>query len=168
MNNFYSAQLQARKIQEDTGMSLDEILKLDMDAYARLTNRPTVGELVAQAAEAWPPGRPRQEPAPAQQPALAPRGIDFAAMDMQTYAQLRSQLIGRSPKEGHGIFDSVGSGSEEYTNAVRAQSGRTAWNNANVVEPPRLERLRYVRQDDQRDTRSRADRFSTPGNAFNL
>ena len=147
-----------------------EIETMPMDEFARLAGRQTIGQAATQAFETEPPGRPRQESAPAQSapqpPAAEPQGIDVASMDMQTYAQLRGQLgMGRSHKEGRGIFDSESSRSEAYTNAVRAQSGRTAWNNANVVEPPRLERP-YVKQDVQIDTRSARDRFATPGNSW--
>jgi len=62
--------------------------------------------------------------------------------------------------EGVGIFG--GSTAQSKT-----AFGRSQYSRANVVEPPRLEG-RYVRHDDQRDTRSAAQRFGTPGNAFGI
>jgi hypothetical protein len=171
MTDLYTlAQLNAFKLQEETGMTLAELAALPLDEYARLTNRPTPAQaalaaLDAQSEQAQPPAPAAPQSAP-QPPAPESQGVDFRSMSMDEYAAVRGQLgVGVSHKEGRGIFDSVGSHSDAYTAAVRAQSGRTGWSQGNVTEPPRLEG-RFVRQDDQRDYRSAAERFSTPGNSW--
>lgn len=171
MNEFYArTMLNTQRLQEETGLTPAQILALPSDEYARLTGRLSVSQIAAQAAGIEPPGRPRREPvaaqtAPQPQPPEA-QGIDVAALSMEQYAAVRGQLgVGRSHGEGKGIFDSVGSRSDEYTAAVRAQSGRTGWTTSNVVESPRLER-RYARPDVQPDTRPAVQRFSTPGNSY--
>lgn len=168
---YSSIELSAYRLQAGTGLTPAEILALPTDEYARLTHRSTIGEIAAMAAE--PPGIPRQEPAPAQAPQAAPQapesgpqGIDISQLSAEQYAQVRGQLgMGRSQKEGRGIFDSVGSASEEYTAAVRAQSGRTGWNTSNVVESPRVNRI-FVQPDPVPEHQSARDRFSTPGNVY--
>jgi hypothetical protein len=160
--------LAAQRIAE-TGLTAAELLALSHDEYARITGRATISETVSQASgyQVSPPPAPQEQtPAPVRTRAPLTPGFDFASMDMEQYAAVRGQLgVGVSRKEGRGIFDSVGSRSDEYTNAVRAQAGRTAMSNANTVEPPRLTD-RYVRQDDMRDHRTAAQRFSTPGNSY--
>ena len=154
-----------------SGFTAHEIATMPLDEFARLAGRQTISQAATQAFGTEPPGRLRQEPAPAQTvpqaPAPEPQGIDVTALSMDEYIQLRGQLgVGRSQQEGKGIFDSVGSRSDEYTAAVRGQAGRTGWTTSNVVESPRLER-RYARQE-QPDTRPAAQRFSNPSNAFSL
>jgi hypothetical protein len=90
-------------------------------------------------------------------------GIDVNSPEF--FHAWRSQRV--SGGEGKGIFDSVGSRSEEYRSAARRQAGRTGWVNSNVIEPPRIEG-RYLRHDDRLDRRSTAERFSTPGNEFSI
>lgn len=153
--------LTGRKFMEDTGLTAADILKLDADEYARLTDRPTVGEIAAQA-HGYAPGRPREEHVPQQPtPDPAPQGIDPSS-DEYFHAWRANRTRGG---EGVGVFDSVSSQSDQYRAATRAQSGRTALAGNNVVESPRLEG-RFVRQDDTRDARSAAQRLATPGNAF--
>jgi hypothetical protein len=171
MNDFYAqTMLSTRKIQEDTGMTLDQILALPADEYARLTGRPTVGQLAAQVYDDV-PGTPRRDApetsqAAAQPSALASQGVDVSGMDMADYAAMRGQLgMGISRKENRGIFDSVSSRSAEYASAVRVQAGRTGWSTSNVVESPQVNRV-YTKPDTHLDTRSAVERFSTPGNSF--
>jgi hypothetical protein len=95
-------------------------------------------------------------------------GIDFAQLSMEQYAALRGQLgIGVGRKEGKGIFDSVSSRSQAYADATRAPSGRTAYSVANLTEAPKL-LGRQERQGDRIDYRSATERFSTPGNSFQI
>jgi len=136
------------------GMSAGEIEALSFADYAARTGRTlsVTPELAA----------PPQAVA-VQHPAHPP-GIDFASMDMQTYAQVRGQLgIGRG-EYGRGALD--GGSTADWVQAAQRKAGRSAWQGRNVVEPPRLER--YVRQDEHRDTRSVAERFGTPGNSFQV
>lgn len=150
----------------DTGLSFRELAEMDMTEYARVTGRPTpveaaIAALDTQHAANQTPQTPR--PSPAVPDAGQP--VDISSLSVDEYAALRDQFGVHGQREGRGIFDSVGSQSQVYRDAVRAQSGRTALNNTRVVEPPRLEG-RFVRQDDIRDARAAAQRFSTPGNAF--
>lgn len=153
-----------QKLMEETGLSADQILRMDMQEYARLTGRQSPARAATQTLdaeyEAPAPQGQEQPPAGVQEP---PQGIDpNSAEYFLAWRQNRAR-----GGEGRGIFDSVGSRSDEYTAAVRAQSGRTMYGQSNVVEPPRLEG-RFVNHDEQRDNRTAAQRFSTPGNAFNL
>ena len=166
MNEFYAhTMLNTQRLQEETGLTPAQILALPSDEYARLTGRLSMSQIAAQAAGTEPPGTPRQEPAPAEtapqpQPPEA-QGIDPSSQEY--FLAWRAQRV--SGGEGKGIFDSIGSRSEEYTAAARGQAGRTGWTTSNVVESPRLER-RYARPDVQPDTRPAMQRFSTPGNSY--
>jgi hypothetical protein len=136
--------LTAQQIMEQTGLSAAELAALPMDEYARLSGRPTV-------AQSTPP---------------APQTPDFVNMSMDDYAAYRQQAgIGVSQKERRGIFDSAPSQSQAYTNAAHVQAARTAMSNVNVEQPRRVDG-RYLNLDEQRDTRSKAQRFSTPGNSY--
>ena len=149
-----------------SGFTAHEIATMPLDEFARLAGRQTIGQAATQAFDTEPPGRPRQEPAPAQSapqppaPEPGPPGMDPNSQEYFLAWRAQRQRGG----EGRGIFDSVGSQSDEYTAALRAQAGRTGWTTGNVVGSPRLER-RYARQE-QPDTRPAVQRFSTPGNAF--
>lgn len=137
----------------ETGLTAAELLSMDMAEYARVTGRPTGSQ---------PPAPQPQETAGTPEP----EGIDVSSLDMDQYSALRGQLgMGVSRAEGRGIFDSVGSQSAEYRAATRAQAGRTAWTTSNVVESPRLPRV-FLNPDEQRDTRTVAERFSFPGSAW--
>jgi hypothetical protein len=153
-----------QKMLEDTGLTPAEILALPADEYARLSNRATpVESAVAALGYADEPAAPSAPQSVPQPPADAGQGIDPNSAEY--FLAWRDNRV--SGGEGRGIFDSVGSRSDAYTSAVRRHAGRGALSSANVVEPPRVDG-RYVRQDDMRDTRPAAERFSTPGNAFNF
>jgi hypothetical protein len=176
MTDFYaSTMLAVRKVQEDTGLTMDEILALPADEYARLTGRETPSQVAARvAAELYP--QPAQPQVPvtkshSAESALLPGpespGVDAASLDMQAYSAFRHQIGLDKAGQDQGIFGSTGSQSETYRSAAHAHSGRTALSNTNVTEAPKLTG-RYVRQDDHRDTRSAAERFGTPGNSFQV
>lgn len=148
-------------------MSAADINRMDMSTYARLTGRATLGYAVAQVVETAPPGMPRQAvPAQIVPQAPTPEGIDFANLSMSDYAALRGQLgIGHRGEYGRGALD--GGSTADWVQAAQRKPGRSAWQGRNVVEGPRLEG-RFLRQDEQRDSRSLAERFSTPGNSFSI
>jgi hypothetical protein len=154
------AWLRAQQMTETfSGFTADEINAMSMDEFARLSGRSY--KAIPLTVHGDDP-----EPVPESQEAAEPKGVDIASMDMATYAQFRQAAgIGVGRKEGRGIFDSASY--QAQLSGARAQAGRTALSNGNVVEPPRLTG-RYMRQDDMRDTRSAAERFSTPGNSFYL
>lgn len=165
MNSAYlAAQLTARRICEETGMSMADVAALPLDEWARLSGRATpaqaaIAAFEAQHEQAQPPA-PATPQSPPQAPESQPQGID-----PDSYEYFLAWRASRtSGGEGRGIFDSVGSQSDTYTSAVRAQAGRTALSRANVQEAPRLTGRTILRQDDMRDTRSVSDRFGTPGN----
>jgi hypothetical protein len=145
--DFYAAQLQARQIQEDTGMTLDQILKLDMTEYARLTNRPTPTEAALEALgyDEPVPGRPRQEqaPAPVQEPPQPPQGIDVSSLSMSDYAQLRSQLGMGGREYGVGIMNS-GQGTSDWIAVAQRKAGRSAMQGQNVQEAARPDAGKYL------------------------
>jgi hypothetical protein len=147
----------------ETGLTPAELLALPMDEYARATGRPTPTQAALRALDAQqPPQAPQEAPEAPQAPETQPQGIDVNSDEY--FLAWRSQRV--SGGEGRGIFDSVSSRSAEYLGAARAQSGRTAYSQGNVVEPPKLTG-RYV-QDDMRDPRTAAERFSNPSNLFQL
>lgn len=78
----------------ETGLSAAELTALDMDEFASVTGRPTMGEIAAHALDSAPPAQ--QAPAPAQTP--APEQPDPLSMDWQDYAAWReaSGLAARS------------------------------------------------------------------------
>jgi hypothetical protein len=97
-----------------------------------------------------------------------PEPVSVAAMNNAEYAAYREQIgMGQSQKEGKGIFDSVSSRSQAYTDAARVQSGRTAWVGSNVEDAPKIDmKSRLEDRTSRLDERSAAQRFSTPGNSF--
>lgn len=143
-------------------LSAAEINRMSFEDFARRTGRRTPAQAAIAALDAAyqasAPTAPQQPLEPVQEPQQSRQNVTE-----EQFLAWRAQRV--SGGEGKGIFDSVGSRSDAYTNAVHAQSGRTAMSNANVQEPPRLEG-RFARQDDMRDTRSAAQRFSTPGNLY--
>ena len=165
-----SIELLAQQRLAETGLSPAELLSLDMADYARLTGRPTIGQVAAQAAETAPPGTPRQDPAgvmAAQHPEHSAEdpGIDFRQMTIAEYAQLRGQLgVGRGRQYGVGITNS-GAGTADWIAAAQAKGGRHGWQGQNVVESPRIDRP-AVRPDVQPDTRSATQRLSNPGTVW--
>jgi hypothetical protein len=166
MHDFYAAQLHARQIEEETGLSLADQAAMPLDEWARLAYGQTpvqaaIAALDAQSVGSTPAAAPAQgAPDAPQQPARAPEGIDpDSAEHFHAWRAQRAR-----GGEGVGIFDSVDSRSDAYAAAVRSQAGRGALSNANVREAPRLTG-RYLDHDAQRDTRTTAQRLSTPGNA---
>ena len=159
----------------ETGLSVRELLDMDMSEFARLTGRETPSQVAARvAAELYP--QPAQPQVPvtesySAESALLPGpespGVDAAPIDMKAYSAFRHQIGLDKAGQDQGIFGSTGSQSETYRSAAHAHSGRTALSNINVTEAPKLTG-RYVRQDDHRDTRSAAERFGTPGNSFQV
>lgn len=150
--------LAARDFRDKFGdMSADEIEALSFADYAARTGR-TLS--VTPEPTAPPPAvADVQRPASEEHP-----GIDFSQLSMTDYAQLRGQLGVGGREYGRGTLD--GGSTADWIAAAQQKAGRSAWQGRNVVEPPQLER--YVRQDEHRDTRSIADRFSTPGNSFQI
>ena len=159
-------ELSVYKIMAETGLSAQELNQLPMDEWARLTGRPTIGQLAAQAGDFEPPGIPRQ-PAPQPQETTGtpePPGIDVSSLDMAEYAQLRQQLgMGQRRKEGVGLLNQTGT--QTWVEAARSQPGRSGFQGSNVVESPRIPRP-VVRPDVPLDARSVAERFSFPGSAW--
>jgi hypothetical protein len=148
---------------ELSDLSPQEINRLSVTDYARI--RESAGlpgidpysDAYAKYEASAPQGQ-EQPSVPVQEPQSAPQGID---PDSDEFFLAWRQNRARGG-EGIGIMNQSG---QSWAEAARRQPGRSSWQNANVVEPPRLEG-RYVRQDDMRDTRPAAERFSTPGNAF--
>lgn len=138
----------ARQIQEDTGLSAADILKLDMDKYAKLSQRPTPAQAALEAlgyADESPAPAPQQAPAGEPEPVQEqPQSLD---PDSPEYFHAWRANRARGG-EGKGIFDSVGSRSDAYTAAVRQQAGRTAYSQGNVTEAPKLDMSgRWARAD---------------------
>jgi hypothetical protein len=167
MHDFYAAQLHARQIEEETGLSLADQAAMPLDEWARLAYGQTpaqaaIAALDARSVGSAPSAAPAQgAPDALQHPARAPQSIDPNSAEY--FHAWRAQRARGG--EGVGIFDSVDSRSDAYATAVRAQAGRGALSNSNVTEAPRLTG-RYLDHDTLRDTRTPAQRFSTPGNAF--
>jgi hypothetical protein len=167
MDAYYSAQLRARQIMDETGMSLDDVLKLDMSEYARLTNRQTPTQAALAALADLDAQAPRQE-APTQPPAapeIAPQGVSVQDMSFEQYAALRGQLGMTGREYGVGIMNGA-AGTGAWAAAAKAKAGRHGWENANSVEAPRLEGRTVLKQDQQLDTRSAAQRFSNQANMW--
>lgn len=169
MNDFWNAQLRARQVQEDTGISLADQAKMPLDEWSRLAYGMTPVQAALRALDAQQsPQAPQEVSGTPQAPESDPVGIDVSQLTIEQYAALRGQLgIGKSRQEGRGIFDSVGSRSQAYTDAARQQAGRTGWSTSNVVESPRLTN-RHMNHDERRDTRTAGERFGTPGNSFQI
>ena len=144
-------------------LSAQDINRMDMATFSRLTGRLAPAETVhaaRRAAEQEPPAVPQTAPKVTQAPEDQPPGIDLANMDMETYAALRGQLgIGQGRQEGRGIFHSVGSQSQEYRDAARRQTGRTAYSQSNITPAPSLTG-RQERQSDRLDHRPPHQRLS--------
>jgi hypothetical protein len=162
--NFAETQLQARKIAEQTGLSMADIASLPLDEFARLTRGQTPAQAAIAAFEAQhKQEHPESESAP-QPPESAPQPVDIASMDMATYAQFRQEVGIGGREYGNGLFGIHGS----WADAARAKAGRSAMaGNRNTVESPRIGRA-FINHDDRIDHRSAAERFSTPGNEFRV
>jgi hypothetical protein len=110
----------AGRIREAAGdLSAAEIDRMPMAEYARLRERAGLDPVdpFATAYSQYEPEHQRQDQPP------APEGIDPNSDEY--FLAWRSQRARGG--EGKGIFDSVGSQSDVYTNAVRQQAGRTAY-----------------------------------------
>lgn len=159
--------LTAQQLMEATGLSASELASLPMDEFARLSGRPTPAQAAIDALDARYESQTPQAPAPTQTQPLAPepQGVSVQDMTMEQYAQLRSQLGVQGREYGVGITTSQ-AGTQDWIAAAQAKSGRHGWENANEVQAPRLEGRTVLRQDDFRDTRPAAQRFTFPGSAF--
>jgi hypothetical protein len=148
-------EISALRVMAETGLTAAELARLPMDEYARLTNRPTPTQAALAALDAqYERQEAQQAPRSPQAPQSAPEapqeqppGIDLASMDMRAYAAFRQQYgIGTSPGN-RGILDGGNSRSQAYTDAVRAQSGRTAMSTQNVRPSARLEGRTVLKPD---------------------
>lgn len=156
----------AADMAELDGLDANSIRRMSMSSYAEIRRRAGLPERdpFEDAYQDYePPQAERTVSAPeAVQANAEPQGIDIASMDMNTYAQLRSQLgvVGR--EYGRGALD--GGSTADWVQAAQRKAGRSAWQGRNVQESPRIDG-RFLKQD-ERDTRSAAQRFSTPGNSW--
>lgn len=118
--------LAARRIAE-TGLSAAELAALDMDEYARLTNRQTIGEVAAHALESanQAPGPQASQPAPAQTPD-ASQEPDITSMDWATYAEYR-RASGIAARSSEGMSHASLSMADRWLRPTVAPSGRTRY-----------------------------------------
>lgn len=133
-----------QKIQEDTGMTMDQILALPADEYARLSGRQTPAEAAVAALDAAygpsVPQAPHQPPAPVQEP----QGIDLASMTMEQYAAVRGQLGVQGRQYGRGIMQ--GGGTADWIAAAQSRGiGRTSYGQQNVQDAARVDAGKYLR-----------------------
>lgn len=147
-------ELQAALRVAQTGLTPAELLALPLDEYARVTGRATPVQAALRALGA-------QQPPHAPQPAPeAPQPAGVEVNSDEFFHLWRAQRS--SGGEGRGIFDSVGSQSQEYRDAAAKHAGRTAMAGREVhAAVPRV----FV-PEPERDQRSAAQRFSTPGNSY--
>ena len=137
-----------QKVMETTGLSADDILKMDMSEYGRLTGRQSPAQAATQALDAEydtsaPQGQ-EQPPGPVQEPQRQPQGLDIGSMDMQTYAQLRAQLGVGGREYGVGVMNS-GAGSADWVAAARTKVGRTKYGQQNTQDAARIDAGKYLR-----------------------
>jgi hypothetical protein len=85
-------------------------------------------------------------------------------MSLEQYAALRQQAGIGQGNYGRGALD--GGSTQDWIAAAQKQAGRHGWQNANTVESPRLEGRTVLKQDQQLDTRSAAQRFSNQANMW--
>lgn len=127
-----------RMADEFDGYSAGEIERMPMSDYARIRERAGLDPVdpFASAYSQYESEHqaPEQPPAPLQEPQSAPEDIT----NEQFLAWRQNRVSGG---EGRGVFDSVGSQSDEFTSAVRRQAGRGALSNANVEDAPRIGRV---------------------------
>jgi hypothetical protein len=118
-----------RELFED--MSPQEINRIPMAEYARMTGRGHIPETVPQARREAP-----QEPQGA--PDSGPQGISVTDMSMDEYASVRESLGVTGGREyGRGIFDSRGR--DEWISAASQKSGRGGLVNSGVIESPKID-----------------------------
>lgn len=158
--DFWNAQLRARQVEEDTGISLADQANMPLDEWSRLAYGVTPAQAALAAINAQ-----NEQPEPVE-PVFTetvtgrePVGIDVNS-DEFFLAWRQSRTSGG---EGKGLFDSVSSQSAEYRAAAARHAGRTGY--GREVHPEPLTG-RYLRQGDAIDNRSARDRFYTPGNSF--
>jgi hypothetical protein len=164
-NDYYAAQLRARQVAEETGLTLAEIAELPLDEWSRLTHGKTAAQAALEAIGSQvAPQPPAALPDTAftQQAAPEPQGIDVNSLSMDQYAALRGQLgIGQSRQEGIGILNQSG---QSWAEAARQQPGRSGWQNKNVTPAPSLTGRQVAAP--AIDNRTRAERFTFPGSAY--
>jgi hypothetical protein len=130
-----------QKLMEDTGLSADEILRMDADEYARLTGRPTPAQaaITALGYDEPVPGTPRQQ---APQPLQEPQQIDLANLTMEQYGALRGQLGVRGREYGRGALD--GGSTADWIAAAQRKAGRAAMQAGNVQEAAQPDSSKYL------------------------
>jgi hypothetical protein len=169
MTDFWTAQLRARQVMDETGLSLQQLAEMPLDEFARLTRGQTPAEAaiaaynreqdIQEQAQPQAPAAPQGAPEP---PESATQGVSVADMTMEQYALFRQQAGVGGREYGVGLLNQSGS----WANAARAKAGRSAMaGNRNTVESPRLEG-RYVRQDDMIDHRPSHQRLSNAANLW--
>lgn len=142
-----------------------QINNMSLTEFAARTGRPTAAQAALQALGNQEPRTASLSTSEATQaPEDQPPGIDFSQLTVEQYAQLRGQLgIGQTSKEGVGLLNQSG---QSWAQAARVRAGQAAVSTSNVVEPPKLTGRHLAPA--QLDHRPAAERFSTPGNTFNL
>jgi hypothetical protein len=161
LSNFDQMRLAAHDIGRSEAfenLSPQEINAMPMSEYAKLTGRSLkiTAEPVAEPPAALP------DTAFTQQAVPAPQGIDVNSLSIEQYAALRGQLgIGQSRQEGIGILNQSG---QSWAEAARQQPGRSGWQNKNVTPAPALTGRQVAAP--ATDNRTRAERFTFPGSAY--
>lgn len=126
--------LSVRKLIEDTGMSADDVLRMDMQDYRRLRRNSGLPDI-----DLFKPSQPAAEsrssaPAGDSLPSnsVTPTSLPEGITDEQFLAW-RAQRGNQG--EGRGIFSSVSSQSQAYQQAAARQAGRNAMITSNVSGP---------------------------------
>jgi hypothetical protein len=157
-NDFWGAQLRAREIEEETGLSLAEQASMPLDEWARLTHGMTPAQAALSAVNAQHEEPPAAPDSAFTQTVEEPQGIDPDSDDF--FLAWRKNRV--SGGEGKGIFDSVGSQSPEYRAAAARHAGRTGYGQEVHAVVPRA----FVRHDDQLDQRPAHVRLSNAANLW--
>ena len=157
-----------QKLMEETGLSADQILRMDMSEYGRLTARQSPAQAAIQALDAEygapSPQVPQQPHAPGQEPQQPPQGIDLADMTMEQYAQIRAQLGVQGGEYGRGALD--GGSTADWVQRRPAQGGQVGMAGRQRREPRGSRPLRQPRRAARQPDSGAA--VQHPGNAFNL
>ncbi len=129
-SGYLAAQLQARQIAEQTGLSLREIAELDINEFARLVRGQTPAE-AARAAFRAQDSRPHSSPGRScGSSGRVPQGVDV--VDGHGGGRAVPPGGGGEREYGNGIFGVHGS----WADAARAKAGRSAMaGNRNTVSP---------------------------------
>jgi hypothetical protein len=147
-------------------MSAVEINRMSFAEFAARSGRRTPAQAAVAALDAnYTALGSSQQKAPAPPQSQTPQGVDIASMSMADYSQIRGQLGVGGREYGRGALD--GGGTADWIAAAQRKAGRSGWQGRNVIEAPKLEG-RFADHEALRDTRSAQERFSTPGNSFNL